>query len=449
MIGEKEFREIQERVFEMSTADETEIILGGGLENLTRFGENRITQNVSEERYELRIRCRVGRRMGLATTNDFHEDGLRRCVDEAISLAGIQEESDRVIEFARGDQRSEDSAWARESCDLPASTRAEWVKIAVDMAKAEGVEVGGIALTSEGTIADYGEIEPFAVANTNGLFRFGKKTRAIFEVSAQKDDGAGRSRILARSAADVDPEAVASDAIERALASRNPVQVDPGSYTVVFEAEAVTDLLFFLTYMGVNGLALAEKRCPLGDKLGQKVLGDNITLLEDPGYPGLFGIGFDGEGIDTRSFPIVENGVLRSFLHDRLSAHLTGQEPTGNALPQPNGWGAFTRFPVLKGGDASLDELVAGVDRGLLVTRLWYINLVDPMNMTVTGMTRDGTFLIEGGKIVGPVKNFRFNQSLLNFFNSVEQLGKIEDLGNVALPSMRVKGFNFTSGTDF
>jgi predicted Zn-dependent protease len=449
MIGEKEFKAIRERVFDACRSDEVELVLGGGCENLTRFGENRITQNVSEERYELRIRVRRGRKMGLASTNDFSDASLKRSVAEAEALAEIQEESERVLDFRADGERSTDSAWDAATGQLGAGERADWVRAAVERAARDGIEVGGIALSSEGSIGDYGSIEPFAVANSTGLYRFARKSRAIFEVSAQKGDGAGRSRVLARSSAEVDPAAVAAEACRRALEARGPAELPAGAYTVVFEAEAVRDLLWYLAYLGFNGMAVAEKRSPLWDKLGERVFGENIGIAEEPGHPGLFGIDFDGEGVDTQRVKLVENGVLRSFLHDRLSAQLTGQEPTGHGLPAPNAWGPFPFFPVLAGGERSLDELVASVDRGVLVTRLWYTNVVDPMRMIITGMTRDGTFLIEKGRRQGPVKNFRFNQSLLELFNRVEELGKVEAMGDMALPSMVVRDFRFSSGTDF
>ena len=449
MIGEKDFRDIRDRVLAYSKADETELVLGGGREDLTRFGENRITQNVSEERYELRIRVRLGKRIGLATTNEFTDASLERCVDEAMDLARIQEESDRVIPFHEGDERSEDAAWSEDTATADAELRARWVEQAVARAAADGIELGGIALTSEGSIGDYGSIEPFAVASSTGLFRFAKKTRTVFEVSAQKGDGAGRSRLLASSIADVDPTAVAADACKRCLESADPAALDPGSYTVVFEAEAVQDLLFYLTYLGFNGMAVAEKRSPLADKLGERVFGENITLREMPEHPDLSDIAFDGEGVDTRAISLIEKGVVTSFLHDRSSANLTGQEATGHGLPAPNAWGAFIRFPVLTGGEQTLEELIGDVEHGVFVTRLWYTNVVDPMRMIVTGMTRDGTFLIENGKLAGPVKNFRFIHSLIDLFGKVEALGQEQSLGNMVLPHLRVRDFNFSSGTDF
>jgi PmbA protein len=449
MITEQEFRAIRERVLKASQADETELCLGGGREELTRFGENRITQNVSEERYELRVRTRFGRRQGLATTNDFSPAGLVRCVENAAALARIQPESERVIDFHAGGERSEATAWAAETAAVDAAARARWVETAVKVAAGQGIELGGIALSSEGSIGDYGEIEPFAVANSTGLLRYGRKTRAVFEVSAAKGDGAGRSRVLAKSATAVDPVRVAEDACRRCLESRAPAALAPGDYTVVFEAEAAQDLLFFLTYLGFNGLAVAEKRSPLGERLGERVFGENITLREVPGDPRLFGLGFDAEGVDTQAVTLIDKGVLTSFLHDRTSAHLTGQAATGHGLPQPNNAGAYLRFPVLAGGKASLAELIGGVERGVLVTRLWYTNVVDPMRMIITGMTRDGTFLIEKGALVGPVKNFRFNQSLVELFNRVEQLGEEQALGGMVLPHLRVRDFRFSSGTDF
>ena len=449
MISEQEFKKISEKVFELSSAEETEITLGGGRENLTRFGENRITQNVAEERYEMRIRVRQGQKIGVATSNDFSDESLKHCLDEALSIAKVAGEDSTVLPFAQGGSRSEDAAWDAATADVSAQTRADWVAEAVDIARSKDMEVGGIALDREGTIYDYGEIGPFGVANSGGLFRYGKYTSSAFEVSAQKGEGAGRSRKSSNRVADVDAAAVARDACECAEASLNPQDLDPGKYTVIFEAEAVTDLAFFMGYLGLNGLSVAEKRSPLADKLGEKVFGENITFREDPTHPDLSGLTFDAEGVDTRQMDLIRDGVIKGFYHDRRSAAICGHEPTGHGLSQPNSWGAFSRFPILDGGKASLDEMIAGLDHGVLVTRLWYTNVVDPMRMIVTGMTRDGTFLIENGKIKGSVKNFRFNQSLIDFFQNVEELGQVQNLGATLLPHLRVKDFNFSSSTDF
>jgi predicted Zn-dependent protease len=311
------------------------------------------------------------------------------------------------------------------------------------------MEVGGIALDREGTIYDYGEIGPFGVANSTGLFRYGKLTQTAFEVSARKGEGAGRVRKSSMRVAEIDAGAVTRDACDRVEASLNPRDLDPGKYTVIFEDEAVKDLAFFLGYLGFNGLSVAEGRSPLAGKLGEKVFGDNITFREDPGHPDLNGLGFDGEGVDSKKMDIIRDGVVSGFYHDRRSAFLMGHEATGHGLPAPNSWGAFARYPVMDGGEASLEEMVAGLDHGVLVTRLWYTNVVDPMRLIVTGMTRDGTFLVEDGKIVGAVKNFRFNQSLLDLFQNVEQLGRVASLGETVLPHLRVKDFNFSSSTDF
>jgi len=449
MIGEKEFRDLSRKVFELSSAEQTEVILGGGRENLTRFGENRITQNVSEERYEMRIRVRLGQKTGVAIHNDFSEESLERCLDEAIGIAKVSQDDATLQPFAAGGERSEIAAWDEETASVSAQTRADWVEQSVEIARSRGMEVGGIALDREGTIYDYGEIGAFGVANSEGLFRFGRLTQAAFEVSAKKGEGAGRSRKSSRCAAEIDAGAVTRDACDRVEASLDPGDLAPGKYTVILEPEAVKDLVFFLGYMAFNGLSVAEGRSPLAGKLGEKVFGDNIILREEPGHPELNGLGFDGEGVDTKAMDLIRDGVVKGFYHDRRSAAILGQEPTGHGLPAPNSWGAFPRFPVMDGGRESLEEMIAGLDRGVLVTRLWYTNVVDPMHLVVTGMTRDGTFLIEEGKIAGAVKNFRFNQSLLTLFQNVEQLGKSRGLGDAVLPALRVKNFNFSSSTDF
>ncbi|MDP6419486.1 MAG: TldD/PmbA family protein, partial [Candidatus Krumholzibacteria bacterium] len=420
MIEIKEFEQICETVFSHSSSDETELVLGGGMENLTRFGENRITQNVSEERYELRIRVRVGQRSGVATTNDFSSESLNRVTDEAIQIARAQKDDPTLLSFHRGDRRVEDGAWHASCSELSADQRAGWVKTAVDHAKSRGMEIGGIALSRDGSIRDYGEIEPFAVANSSGLFRFGSLSESVLEVSATAGDGAGRARASFRDAGKIDALAIARDACDRAEASQNPETLPPGKYRVLFEAEAVRDLIFFFHYIGLNGLGVAEGRSPLAGKIGEQIVGENITLSEDPDHPDLWGLRFDGEGVDSRKMDLIRDGRLLSYLHDRKSASQLDSEPTGHGLPAPNSWGAFPRFPLLKGGKKNLDEMIAGVEDGVLVTRLWYTNIVDPMNMIITGMTRDGTFRIQEGKIGPAVKNFRFNQGLLDLFSQVE-----------------------------
>jgi len=354
-----------------------------------------------------------------------------------------------VLPFLKGGERLDEGSWDERTAQVSPESRASWVAEAVEVARSHGMEVGGIALDRAGTIFDYGDIQPFGVANSAGLFRYGRMTSAAFEVSAKKAEGAGRARKQSGRVADIDAAAVAREACERAEASLDPKDLEPGKYTVIFEAEAVKDLVFYLGYLGFNGLSVAEGRSPLAGKLGEKLFGGNITLREDPGHPGLTGLGFDGEGVDTRRIDLIRDGVVKSFYHDRRSAALTQQEPTGHGLPAPNSWGAFARFPVMEGGEASLEEMVAGLDRGVLVTRLWYTNVVDPMRMIITGMTRDGTFLVENGKIRHAVKNFRFNQSLMDLFRNVEQLGKAQGLGDMVLPHLRVRNFNFSSSTDF
>jgi len=234
--------------------------------------------------------------------------------------------------------------------------------------------------------------------------------------------------------------------VDKALAGRDPKALPPGKYTVILEPAAMDLVSFMLS--GFNALAVDEGRSFLTGKVGEKIVGDNITMASDPYHPLHQGRPYDGDGVPTEQVTLVENGTAKNLVYDRLTAKKHGVEPTGHGGGGRNAYGAYPSYMVMEGGNATLEDMIASTDKGILVTRFWYMRMVDPMKVIVTGMTRDGTFWIENGKIAYGIKNFRFNESVLEMLGNVDMMSEPVLSGGAVVPAIKVRDFNFTSGTD-
>jgi predicted Zn-dependent protease len=285
-----------------------------------------------------------------------------------------------------------------------------------------------------------------AMATSGGLFAFHQSSNINFSMTALGDDSSGWASGSSHKRAGVDTRSLGETAVEKALKSREPREIPPGQYTVILEPAAVSVIAFMFT--GFNALAVDEGRSFLSGRMGQKILGDNITLVSDPYHPLQQGRPFGGDGIPTKRVVLAENGVAANLVYDRLTARKHHVEPTGHGGSGRSTHGAYPSHIVMEGGGATVEDMIASTDRGVLITRFWYVRVVDPMKVIITGMTRDGTFWIEGGKIAYGIKNLRFNQSVLDMLNSVEMMSKPALAGGMVVPAIKVKEFNFTSGTE-
>jgi predicted Zn-dependent protease len=246
---------------------------------------------------------------------------------------------------------------------------------------------------------------------------------------------------------------MAERAAHKAVASADPVEIDPGHYTVILEPSAVLDLCGGLWY-DFTGTSYEDKLSCFLNKLGKQALGRNITIYDDAYHPLQDGEPFDGEGMPRKKVCLVDKGVVKNLVYGRRSAKHFGVEPTGHGEPEPNSMGEYPENIVIEGGNTTLDDMIRTTDRGILLTRVWYVREVDPSSKIVTGMTRDGTFLIEHGKIKSGVKNLRFNESIIDMLSRVEALGPAvraagEETGPAVVPAMKVAFFNFESTTKF
>jgi predicted Zn-dependent protease len=444
-----EARAVLDRVLAAAGGRELEAVLGGGTAELTRFANNEITQNVSERRYVLSVRVARGRRTGRATGNDLSEKGIERLVRRADDAARLSSEIEDLLPLPGPQEYREVDALDPGTAALDPGSRAEAVAKAVARCRAAGLVGAGLYESGSGSIGEYGMIAPLAIANTNGLFAHHQGTAARFTISAMDGTASGWASRESHACRDLDADALAERAVDKAARSRGPRHWEPGRYTVVLEPAAVSDLLSDTSWLSFGALPLQEGRSFLSGKIGERVLGENITIRDDPYHPLHRGRPFDAEGIPTRPVTIVDAGVAKSPVYDRQTAAREGRESTGHGLPYPNPYGPVASHLVLEGGSGTVEELVSRVERGLLVTRVWYTNVVDTMTATLTGMTRDGLFAIEGGRVGGPVGNFRFNQSIVQMLKDVEALSAVERVGGVVCPGLLVRSFHMSSGTEF
>ncbi len=437
-------REIFERVERASRADEVEALLSAGRSALTRFANNRIHQNVEEETAALSVRAVVGRRTARASTNRFDDDAIRRVVEAAEAIARVQTEDPELLPVASPAGYREMARFDSPTAAATAHFRAEQVRRAVEVAERHGLMAAGIYATGESAEA---------VLNSRGVFAYHAQTRAEASITMLAEDSSGWAKASAVCAAEVDLERLAARAAGKAAASRSPKELPPGSYTVVLEPAAVVDLLGFLVW-DFSGTALRDQRSFLTGRIGAQLFGPNITIHDDPYHPLQAGAPFDAEGVPRRPLRLVENGVVREIAYSRQAAQAAGVEPTGHGFPLPNELGEAPVNIVVTGGTASVGDMIASTDRGILVTRLWYIREVDPYEKILTGMTRDGTFLIEGGQVRHGLRNFRFNQSMIELLNRVEMLGPAaraagEEAFEMVAPPMKAREFHFTEVTRF
>lgn len=426
---------------------QAEATIGGGRFELTRFAQNAVTQNVSEEDLRLTLRVIDGDRTGRASTNRLDDAGLADCVTRARAATRASRPVPGLPPLPGPMSVEPLPRHDAETAALTPAARADAVRDAVASCQAAGLAASGIYQTDEGSFEEYEGPVAMAIANTAGHIAVHRRTRAVFSITVEAGGSAsGWAQAAAWRARDVDPRALTRTAIDKALASRGPVEHPPGEVTVLLEPEAVANLLNFL-YEGFTAAAVDEGRSFLAAPAGERIAGDNVTLIEDARHPLSLALPFDREGVPRRRVVLVERGVHRSLVHSRTSAQKHGVEPTGHGLAVPSALDAWPSALVLPGTDRPFEQLVAGTPRAILVTRFWYCRLVDRKRVIVTGMTRDGTFLVEDGRVTRAVRNMRFNVSVLDVLRHVEATSRVALHGTSVVPGMRVAAFRFTSTT--
>ena len=444
LLAETELQRIAEKIFAFSEADETEVLIDATCDALTRFANNIIHQNVAEQGLTVSVRPVFDGRTARATTNKTDDDSLRRVVELSSALARSVPRSPDLLPMLGPQSYAKVERFFEATALASPEERARAVHRVVGMATENGLTAAGIFST--------GAMQS-ALANSRGLFAAYRQTRAEFSVTMLREDSSGWAKANAPDVDAIVPEALAERAMRKAAASHLPREIEPGRYTVILEPAAVLDLVGFLFY-DFAGTAVLDRRSCFNERLGKQVLGQNITLWDDVYHPLQLGAPYDGEGLPRQKVLLVERGVPRNLVYSRATANKMDAQPTGHGLALPNEWGEAPVNLVFEGGNSSLEEMIASTKRGILATRLWYIREVDPYEKILTGMTRDGTFLIEDGQVVSGIRNMRFNQSVLEMLSKAELLGPAvrstgEEAFEMVVPPMKVHDFHFTEVTKF
>jgi PmbA protein len=428
-----------------SKADQTEVIVVSTDSQLTRFANNYIHQNVAESNAGLRIRVALGRRIGVAEGNDLSPEGIRRAVETARVIAQLQPENPDFPGLPPPQPIAQVNAYTTATANCSPETRALLVRSICQQASANKLVAAGAFKT---------ETVELAVANSLGTFAYHPSTLADLHAVMMGDSASGYASAASADVRELSSEKLAREAIDKAVRSRNPIAIQPGEYTVVLEGNAVSDLLGNLGSHSFNALAVQEDRSFMKDHLGERLMSEAVTIGDDGLAPDLIPLPFDYEGVPRQRLIFIENGIARAVAYDSATAAKEGKQSTGHSLPAPNTFGPLPMHTFLSPGTATQEEMISSVTRGVLVTRFWYTRTVHPLHVTMTGMTRDGTFLIEHGQVTLPIKNMRFTTSYLDAMKNVRMVGRETKLfredwvgRNFRAPAVLLDGFNFTGVT--
>ena len=429
-----------EKALSLCKADEAEILLVHKKSGLTRFTQNTIHQNLSSENTELKIRIIKGDREGAATTNRLDEEGLKRAASQALESVLAQKKGRQFPGLPRASKTlvSDDADPATERCS-PAR-RAGMVKKIISLSKKHKADAAG-ALSTTAII--------LAVANSSGIRSLHNTTRASLNFVPSRARHSGYTFWTGRTLDDLPLEELTEEALLKIRFSSDPVALEPGVYPVVLSPYAVGRMIEVLSYAGFGAKAYLEKRSFMTNLMGKKVASEKITIYDDGHDLSGLPLPFDYEGVLKRKVFLIKKGVAAGVVYDSRTAAKAGVKNTGHALPAPNIFGPYALNLFLSPGKHTEEDLLKSLDKGLYITKFHYTNIVEPVSTVITGMTKDGTFWIEKGKIAAPVRNLRFTQNVLEALKNVEAIGKEQrslsnDLGAITAPALLIRAFTFT-----
>jgi PmbA protein len=446
IVGPDEVRRIGEAALGIGGVDGVEVLFMHEWGGLTRFANSTIHQSTSREDTGLRVRVVSNERIGVAAANDFSPEGARRAAESAREMAQVVAPDPGFPGLApKTDVPERPDAFDEATASTSPERRAEGVEGLVGRI-GDGFRAAGAFETIAMEIA---------IANTEGQFCWAPSTQASIGVVVNGGDGGnGFAETFSAHVDEIDPAAIGSRAFAKAESSQHPRELAPGAVTAVLEPNAVSTLAGFLAWIGFGGRSIAEGRSCFTGKEGQLVAAPGVTIRDDATSPLTIGTPFDFEGVPRRPVDLVRDGVFVQGVYDLRTAKQVGTTSTGHALPAPNPEGPFPLNLFLEPGHASLEELIASTQRGVLVTRFHYSNVVHPIESTITGMTRDGLFVIEDGEVAYPVKNMRFTQSIIEALTNTTGIGRETELASefflssARVPALRVDGFHFTGASD-
>ncbi len=435
ILTKEEAKKIIDKVLSYAKADETAVSIGGRKTGNIRYARNTVSTSGESSNISLSITSFFGKRSGTATINEFDDKSLEKAVRRSEEIAKLAPENPEYVPML-GPQTYKEvkETFADSTAAIDPEYRAKAALASIEICKKKNLTAAGYLEDSAGFNA---------MGNSKGLFAYNKSTSVDFSVTVRTDDGLGSGYAIQdyNDVSKLNAAASTEIAAQKALASKNTVALEPGKYTVILEPVAAADLIQNMM-RSLDARSADEGRSFLskkggGTRLGEKLFDERINIYSDPSNPEIPNSGFVMDGRPREKTVWVENGVVKNLAYSRYWAQKQGVKD----VPPPGGF-------ILEGGNESLADLIKGTKKGILVTRFWYIRAVDPQTLLYTGLTRDGTFLIEDGKIKHPIKNFRFNESPVIMLNNVEAMGKPVRVNGSLIPPLKIRDFTFSSLSD-
>jgi len=434
-----EVKSFVDRLLQASPAAQTEVMVTEWDSALTRFANNGIHQNVAERDVSVRVRVVKDGKTGVASINQMNDAAAADVLKRAITIADLQSKGE-VVPMPGPAKSQPVAAWSDATAAATPEERADFVEAICARAKRAGLKAFGAFSTGA---------EQFAIANSLGVYHHHRSTEATINSVVMGEAGSGYADRGAINVQDLDKNELADEVIDKAQRNQNAQPIDPGVYEVVLEEYAVAEMLEFMSFTGFSALAVEEDRSFM--RLGERITGEGVTIWDD----GLDASGlpapFDFEGVPKQRVDLIKKGVATGVVYDMMTATTEGRQSTGHGLPAPNTEGPYAVNLFMQPGSVAKPDLISGIKRGIWVTRFWYVRIVHPKLSIITGMTRDGTFLIENGKVTRPVKDLRFTQSMLEALGGTLGAGKTtklqigEFIGASRVPALHLKAFTFTS----
>lgn len=440
ILNEEEAKTLLRKVLSYSKADECEVNLLGETRGNLRYARNEVSTSGALTNQNLQVQSSFGKKVGVATIDEFDDASIEKVVRRSEELARLAPENPEYVGILGPQEYIKSNGYFESTANVSPDTRAEAVYKSLVLTREQKLVAAGFLEDQKGYNA---------MMNSKGLFAYYKSTNVNFSLTVRTEDSTGSGYVI-KGFSDVnklDTVAATKIAIQKSVGSKDAKALEPGKYTVILEPTAAVVLLENI-YFDMDARSADEGRSSFSKaggktKLGEKVVDERVTFYSDPTHPELPAAAWSGDGQAQKKMFWIEKGVVKNLSYSRYWAEKKGVKP----VPSPNNM-------IMEGGTATLDEMIKSTKKGILVTKLWYIRTVDPQTLLLTGLTRDGTFLIEDGKIKYPIKNFRFNESPLIMLNNLETLGKPERVvstesnQNYMVPPMKIREFTFSSLSD-
>ncbi len=450
MIGKIKLLKKLEKALALSKADETEIVYVGSESGLTRYANSAIHQNVFENNCTIYIRSAYGKKVGVASTNSLNANDLEITLKNSNEIALTLPENPDFPGLPKPSKCKKMNTFNTKTANFSPKDRAKIVKKIISVSDKKGFTLAGAFATSSGEIA---------VLNSNGVRAYQPITTASINMIAMSDTSSGYAAGLSRKVNDINFNMLINRAVEKCELSENPESIEPGTYEVILEPAAAASLLEWMNYIGFGSKSFQEKTSFMAGKIGKKVTSEMISIYDNALDPSLVGFPFDFEGVPKRRVSFIQKGVAKGVVFDTASGKKSKKKSTGHAItPDQSSEGAFPFNVIIANGKTPRAKMIAKVKKGVLITRFHYINgFIDTPNAVLTGMTRDGTFLIEKGKVKCGIKNLRFTDAMLKAFGTAVAISKESELveswwdavGCTKAPTIHLKKFKFSGKTDF